>query len=221
LIKAGQEYTAREMGEVEFSVRQAMRTKVFWISVVGFWPGRIASPLFTMHLIPYLTDMGIDRVAATAILGVMVLVSAPARLLGGILADRVSLNRLKYIRILNNALIWIGLLCLMNARSLSLVYAYTLFRGLGLGINAGAGTQISGRYWGRKGYATITGIRSLLGIPVGVFAPIYVGWLYDTTGSYMTAFNQALILYIISIITWYFYNPPKRGTVVSDVKEFM
>ncbi|UCH01494.1 MAG: MFS transporter [Candidatus Bathyarchaeota archaeon] len=221
LIKAGQEYTAREMGEVEFTVRQALKTRVFWLSVFGFWSDRIASPLFTMHLIPHLTDIGIDRVAATTVLGFMVLVSAPARLLGGILADRISLNRLKYIRILNNALVWLGLLCLMSARDLWMVYAYAIFRGFGLGINAGAGTQIVGRYWGRKGYATITGIRAMLGIPVGVFAPIYVGWLYDNTGSYMTAFEQALILYVASIIIWYFYNPPKRVAAVSDVKKFL
>jgi nitrate/nitrite transporter NarK len=109
----------------------------------------------------------------------------------------------------------------MFASNLWMVYIYSLLRGLGLGIRTGADTQISGRFFGRKAYSTITGIRSMIGLPVGVFAPIYVGWLYDTTGSYTNAFEQAAIFLVIAIILWYFFNPPKRVDTVSDIKKLL
>lgn len=218
LIKAGQMYTAKTMGETEFTVRQAMRTVAFWVSVSAGALRSWAGPLFTLHLIPYLSDMGIDPIAAAATLGFMILASTPGRLIGGIISDRVSIYRLKYIFIATSILEVTGLLALMFARSLWMVYAYSILRGMGLGIRTGADTQISGRYFGRKAYSTITGIRSMIGLPVGAFAPIYVGWLYDTTGSYTNAFEQGVVFLIISIILWYFFNPPKRVAAVSDIE---
>jgi len=221
LIRAGQEYAAKTTGETEFTLRQAFRTKAYWISKVAAWPERIAGPLFTMHLVPYLVSVGIDRFDATVALGLMVFMSIPGRLVGGVLSDRVSLYRLKYIRILARVIEWVGLLILAYARDIWMVYAYSVIRGTGSGMNIGAGSQIITRYFGRKSYATITGLSAMFGIPVGAIAPVYVGWVWDTYGSYEVAFTHASILYIIGTIMWYFYNPPKRVDVIGDVKRFL
>jgi nitrate/nitrite transporter NarK len=151
----------------------------------------------------------------------MVLASTPGRLIGGVLSDRVDRNRLKYIHATTSILEFAGLVTLMFSRTLWMVYVYSLLRGLGMGMRTGASTQISGRYFGRKAYSTITGTIALIGLPAGIFAPIYVGWLFDTTGSYWVAFEQAVIVYIISIILWYFYDPPKQVAVISDIKRFI
>lgn len=221
LIRAGQEYGEKTTGEVEFTARQAMRTKAFWVGIFAAWPERIAGPLLTMHTVPYLVSVGMDPLAATTVLGFMVLISVPGRLLGGILSDRVSLYRLKYIRIAARIIEWFGLIFLAYARNIWMAYAYSVFRGLGQGINVGSQAQLIARYYGRKSYATIMGIQAMLSIPIGAFAPIYVGWVWDTTGSYSTAFTQAIILYIIGAAMWYFYNPPKRVDVISDVKRII
>jgi len=221
LIRAGQEYTAKEMEETEFTLRQAMRTRAFWIPLIASAPMRLAGPFFTLHFIPYLTDMGIDPMAATAALGFMTFISIPGRLAGGTISDRIPLNRLKWIRILSSVMEWTGLLILMNAKQLWMVYLYAVLRGPAMGLSSSSTMPIRVRYFGRKGYGTISGVRALLTIPVGVFAPIYVGWVYDVTGSYFLAMQQALILYIIGIFLWYFYDPPKRTTVVTEVKRFL
>ncbi|MFX1263692.1 MAG: MFS transporter [Promethearchaeota archaeon] len=221
LIRAGQEYSAKTTGEVEFTLRQAVKTRAFWIGVFAEWPRRIASPLLSRQLIPYLVSVGIDALNATTALGLMVFMSVPGRLIGGLLSDRVSLNRLKYIIFLARAIEWIGIIFLAYPVNIWMVYAYSVIRGVGHGINIGQRAQQITRFFGRKGYATITGIQALLAIPVGAVAPIYVAWLWDTTGSYSTALSQALILSLIGVVMWLFYNPPKRVDVISDVKNFL
>ncbi len=219
LIRAGQEYGARATGEVEFTMRQAMRTKAFWVGVFAAWPERIASPLLTAHLVPYLVSRGLDPVAATSTLGFMMLVNIPGRLLGGIMSDRLSRNRLKYIRIVARYTEWFGIIFLAFATNIWMAYIYSVLRGFGHGMWVGSNSQLITRYFGRKSYATITGTQQMIGIPIGALAPIYVGWLWDTTGSYSIAFTQGIIFWFIGSAAWYFYNPPKQVDVISDVSK--
>jgi cyanate permease len=222
MIKAGQEYIARETGEVEFTLRQAMRTRFFWIEAASTSLQALAWPCVTLHLIPHLIDMGVDPVAAASALGLMVLMSTPARLLGGALADRVPIRRLKYLWMLSPFLRGISLLVLMYARSLQVIYLFDAFYGLGLGILVGAQGPIRARYYGRKAYSTIEGTSSLITLPVRVVGPIYVGWVYDVTGSYMVAYQQTLAMLGVATLILLFADPPKKKPeVVSNVKKFL
>ena len=44
--------------------------------------------------------------------------------------------------------------------------------------------------------------------PVGVTAPISVGWIYDTTGSYSTAFSLFTVLLAVASLMLLFVKPP-------------
>jgi MFS-type transporter involved in bile tolerance (Atg22 family) len=110
----------------------------------------------------------------------------------------------------------------MKATNLSTVYIFTIFYGLGLGIQAGSNTPIRGRYFGRKAFSTISGIGAMISLPVNIVSPIYVGWVYDVTGSYGSVFTQAFLLLITAMFAYFFYDPPKRKPdAVSDVTRFL
>ena len=110
----------------------------------------------------------------------------------------------------------------MNATSLSTVYLFTVTYGLGLGLSTGSGTPIRGRFFGRKAFSTIQGTGAMINLPVNIVAPIYIGWVYDVTGSYSTVFTQALVLLVVSVFVLYFYDPPKqKPDVTTDVKRFL
>jgi len=150
LVERGQKLVADELGEVEFTLREAMRTRAFWVQTVASLLGNLVWPAVSVHQIPHLIDMGIDPIAAASALGMMVFISAPARLLGGILSDRISVYRLKYIRIASRALNVLAIFFLMRATDLPSVYVFTILYGLGLGLSTGSGTPIRGRFFGRK-----------------------------------------------------------------------
>ncbi len=56
----------------------------------------------------------------------------------------------------------------------------------------------------------------------GVFAPIYIGWMYAVTGSYSGGFTLILIIYTIGLFSYLFLNPPKqKPDVVSDIERLL
>jgi len=56
-IKAGADYASRA-GRGEFTLRQALRTRTFWISFIAQAFQSLTMPIFSVHLIPHLTDLG-------------------------------------------------------------------------------------------------------------------------------------------------------------------
>ena len=219
-IKAGQEY-AMGVGEVEFTLRQAWRTRAFWI-LVGynvlysfFWSS------IGVHQIPHLTDMGVDPLTASAVLGFMVLMSAPGRVIGGYLSDKLPIEKMKYILIVGYSLQAVGMLILIYANSIEMVYAFTALTGLGGGIGWTARAILRGRFFGRKAFATIYGTIVMIALPASIVSPIYVGWVYDMTQSYVGAFTQSLGLLVVVIISFLFLNPPKAPEKVTGIQEFI
>ena len=78
MIERGVRYAA-EIQEVEFTLRQAMRTPAYWLNIMVqslFW---LVGGAISIHSIPFLTDVGIDSVKAA---GMMAFMSLPASLQG-------------------------------------------------------------------------------------------------------------------------------------------
>ena len=220
IIEEGEEYS-RIVGEIEFTLRQAIKTRAFWIFVgynilySFFWAA------IGVHQIPHLTDMGVDPIAASSVLGFMVLMSAPGRLIGGYLCDRLEINKLKYTVIMGYSLQAIGMLILINASNIEMVYLFTIFTGLGGGIGWTSRALMRARYFGRKAFATIYGTIAMIALPATIVAPIYVGWVYDMSNSYVGAFTQSLILLCIVIISFIFLNPPDPPEKITEITKFI
>ena len=75
-IERGVAYAA-EVKEVEFTIRQAMRTPAYWLLIVTQACHSLAAPAISIHCIPFLTDLGIDPLAAAGMMAIMVLASIP------------------------------------------------------------------------------------------------------------------------------------------------
>jgi MFS family permease len=222
MMKLGQEYTAKQTGEVEFTMRQAIRTRSFWAFRIARVFQSLVGPVVSVHLIPHLIDMGIAPLTAAFAGSLYSLVRVPFSFIGGFITDRIPTNRLKYLWVVALTFRCLGIFVLIYAKSLPLIFLFNVFYGIGHGLATGISGPIRARYFGRKGYATVSGIAALFTLPSDLFAPIYVGWLYDTTGSYTQAYQQAVMLLLGGIATMFFANPPKdKPEVVSDVSKFI
>jgi sugar phosphate permease len=211
MLRAGEEYS-KDLGEYEFTWRQALRTRAFWIPQLA----AIFSSLYyaiTVHIIPYLTDMGVEPVVAAASMGFMVLMSTPGRIIGGVVVDRLSTGKVRYPLVFSSLFYALGMLTLLNlpiSGSNLYIYISLAFFGVGIGISATARTLMMARYFGRKNFGTITGIQATIGLPSTLIVPIYAGWVYDTTGSYLGGFILLLALDIVGIFLYLISNPPKQ-----------
>ena len=80
---------------------------------------------------------------------------------------------------------------------------------------------LNARYFGRKSLGSIQGTTTMIMTPFSVLAPVYVGWIYDRTGSYITALNVCVIIAMFVAIIMMFARPPKPPAQVTDVHKFI
>jgi len=220
MIDRGVEYAA-EVEELEFTLRQVMRTPSFWVLMAANAIHSMAMPAISIHGIPFITDMGIDTLMAAGILAMMVSVSIPFRLIGGLLADRVSRRHLRFIIAGAYSMQALGFTVFLLNQTTAMIYVWFVLYGIGVGIAYTILPALRARYFGRKAYGSIQGFSSLFMMPIGIAAPIYCGWVYDTTGNYITAFTLITGLLVISVVLACFILPPKPPAQVTDVRKIV
>jgi MFS family permease len=138
-----------------------------------------------VHEIPFLEDMGISKVIAAATLGTMMLMSVPSRLASGWLADRWSG---KYILVVSAVLQAIGLFIFSRATDMSWIWAFVVIFGIGYGARISLEAVLKAEYFGTKAYGSIYGYMNALAMTGSFAGPFFAGLIFDTTGSYITAF---------------------------------
>jgi OFA family oxalate/formate antiporter-like MFS transporter len=221
MIARGVEY-ATEVHEVEFTVRQAMRTRVYWLMIVAQAVTGLVAPVMSIHSIPFLTDpqpggMGIDAVQAAGMMSIWVAASLPSRFIFGNIADRMSYKYLHFILVGSYLLQAIGVFIYLQSGTLTSVYIWFVLYGIGQGAPMTVNPLMRARYFGRKSFGSIAGISRAFITPVGVLGPIYAGWIYDTTGSYETAFVQFAIALAVSSVLAIFLFPPAPPEEVTGI----
>jgi len=208
IIARGAEYAA-SFEETEFTFKQAWKTRAFWLLVVAFVINTFVLGGIGIHIVPFLTDMGISETAAGAMMAMQVFFTIPSRLFGGLLADQIGKNRLPFLLALALALQAIGIGAFLVFRTTPSVYVFLILYGLSSGAGTPVLTVTLARYFGRKSFGTIFGVLRAFQAPFSFMAPAYAGWVYDTTGSYTTAFTVFAILVVVSSICLCFVQPPK------------
>ncbi|MFC1864371.1 MFS transporter [Chloroflexota bacterium] len=220
MIDKGVEY-AGEVQEVEFTLRQAMRTPAYWLLIPAQACHSLTMPAMNVHGIPFLTDIGIDPLKAASILAIMVAASIPSRLIGGLMVDRLKKQYLRFLMggaYLTQAA---GFAIFLLNQSMATIYVWFILYGIGMGIGIGLMFPLRARYFGRKAFGSISGSSMMLMAPAGVAAPVYLGWVYDTTGSYIEAFTLLTALLATSAAIAFLILPPKPPAKVTDVRKIV
>jgi MFS family permease len=220
LIDKGIKY-ASEVQEAEFTLRQAMRTRAYWMLLLAMACQGMTQGTITLHMIPFLTDTGIDPVVAAGMMSIMVFFTIPSRFFGGWIVDYVKKDHLQYLLAACFALVALGIGAFLVKPGIATIYLFLICFGIGSSAPTSLNLLIRGRFFGRKAYGSIAGISSLITMPFGIAAPIYAGWIYDTTGSYTTAFTTFACLATFAALIASFVRAPKPPEQVSDASKFM
>ncbi|MCJ7605631.1 MAG: MFS transporter, partial [Dehalococcoidales bacterium] len=191
LIQQGIGY-ASSLQETEYSYKQATRTATFWLLVVGFSAHNVIASGFNLHVYPFLTDLGIDEATAGGMLGMMIFFTAPSRFFGGLVADKVRKDRMQLLLVGSFLFQVIGISTYLISGSLASVYVLLVCYGLSTGAITPLIILMLGRYFGRKAFGSLLGTMVAFLAPMGMLAPVFYGWIYDTTLSYDNAFITSL-----------------------------
>jgi sugar phosphate permease len=223
MLERGAQYAA-EVQEVEFTLRQAVKTRTFWLLTLTQAIPALVGPVMTIHCIPFLTDktgMGLDPVKAAAIMAMMIFFGLPTRFIGGWIADRISIRHVRFIMTTSYFLQGFSVFLFLIHQTITMVYVWFILFGLGQGLNYAVGPFMRSRFFGRKAFGSIQGVASTIMTPIGVLAPFYAGWVYDTTGSYLQAFYQFAVLLGVAAVCTLFLVPPKPPAQISDVRSIV
>ena len=187
--------------EVSITVRQAMKTRAFWLIILAVMPQFISVPAVVTHVMPYLSSVGIARTVSGLVATAIPLLSIGGRFGFGWFADRYLAKRLSALAL---AMLALGLVCFEGV-SLGwtwLLVPFLIFLGFGYGgINTMVGVLLRGHF-GRGNFGTIIGFAWGILMVATVIGPPIAGWVFDHWGSYQgtwvalagTAFIGAIIM---------------------------
>lgn len=198
--------------EQSLTLRDAARTPAFWIALASLFLGSNAVSGPGLHLVPYLTERGLNATAAVGAISVMATAGAAGAMLAGVAADRTSPRWLMAALYLTSA---VALLLLVGTDTLAETYAVVILMGLiGTGINTLAPLMWAANY-GRGSMGAIHGVgraTQVLGFAVG---PLVSGIAYDRTGGYREVFlalaGVALVAAILMAAARTWHGGGSRG----------
>jgi len=191
---------------VDWEVGAALKQVTTWLIMMSFAGTIFAAGILFAHQVAYLEDIGFSPMVAATTLGLLPGVSIIGRLAVGVLAVRFEV---RYLAAFCLALQAIGVVILLYADSLPLIYLYAVFFGIGYGGQMVTGAAFFGSYYGRTNYAKILGWTAPAGTIVGVLGPLLAGVIYDTTGTYQLAFIMVVAFTAISGVCAFLARPPK------------
>lgn len=164
--------------------QEAIRTRPFWLMSVGHACCSSVTVTIMVHLGPMLTDRGFNLQTVGGVVSAYTAVGIASTFLGGRLGDRVPIR----LAIFGFAILQsMAIAVLMVAHNMPTVLLFALLMGAGEG-RGSLTTAIRGVYFGRKSFASIMGM-SMVPMNVLLFAsPLFAGYMFDTTGSYVIPF---------------------------------
>ena len=187
--------------EPKLTTREALQSGVFRRLLLAESLRTFLLASIVLHEIPHLVNLGIDEVTAAGILGLMISISIPGRLIFGFLGDYFEKRKLLAVTMILQG---IGVLIFAYASNIAHVYAFVAIYGLTYGGCIPLLMAFRGDLFGRKKFAQMSGIMSPFRTIGNVVGPVFAGYLFDLTGSYKIAFITFTCIAILSGISFYF-----------------
>ena len=170
----------------DFTARQAMRTRAFWLISIGHACALLTVSAVMVHLVPHLTQyLDYSLSQAGLVVALMTAFQMVGQVGGGYLGDRFNK---RFICIACMSAHTLGLLLLAYADTPLMVLTFAMLHGLAWGIRGPLMVALRADYFGPSSFGTIMGFSSLivmLGMSTG---PLFAGYMADTYGDYQIAF---------------------------------
>jgi len=163
------------------SVREALRSRVFWIVVTVLFCSSIGQNGAITHMASLLTDRGVSARGGALAISAMGGASLFGRLLTGWLLDRFFASRVAFGLLAAAAL---GMFVLSGADSLGAGVIGAGLIGLGMGGEADVTPYLLSRYFGLRSFSVLYGLTWTFYAIAGAIGPVLMGKAFDLTGSY-------------------------------------
>lgn len=179
---------------VQFSRRVAIQDPQFWLLSVSLSLSYLAIMSVFVHQVPYALDHGIGKVAAASSLAAVSFAAFFGQFFFGWLSDRIRDS--KYAAALGFFMMTCGMVLLLTAKNLPMLYLFATVFGFGYGCLAPMTPVLIADRFGRHALGAVYGLVTFFIGVGGSVGPFLAGYMYDRLGSYshVWLFNIGLLL---------------------------
>ena len=195
-----------EEPEPAFTAREALRTRAFWCIAIAHIASAVPIVTLSIHLAPKLTDIGLSLEMAGVVVATYTIVALPTQFISGYLGDKYPKPPLIFFFLSLQA---IALLVIAVTTSVAGAFLFAALFGVAFGGRMPLLFSIRGEYFGRKSFATIMGMSQLPSNAMMIGAPLFAGYMFDTTGSYFVPFSFFAAFNFLGALMILFAKKPK------------
>ena len=186
-------------------MRQALRTKSYWILFAGSVLRISLWGTISVHAVQMFIWKGMSDELAGIMFSLMFLLSIPLRLLVGFLGDKFPLQPMMGGGMGAAAL---AILAMLTVDGNVAVYLFVALMAIEQGTSSLNWVSL-GNFFGRSSFATLMGMISVVFNIGMLISPIYAGVMFDRTGSYTLVLLSFLPIYLAAGAFFLMTRKPK------------
>ncbi|MGM7700395.1 MFS transporter [Pseudalkalibacillus sp. Hm43] len=183
--------------DVSWTLKEAMRTRQFWLILVCVSIPALVNTGITFHLVSIFEEGGLGRGTAAFILSLMAIVGFPITMVSGFILERVKVHVVLSVSYIGQ-LAFVILLLFTNSYWMAILFG--IVWGIVNGLERITLSIIWPDYFGRKYLGSIKGIAMTTMVIGSAFGPLPYGFAFDLFGGYSEILLLTMIFPIIGFI---------------------
>lgn len=200
--------------EIDWTLKEAMRTKAFWAILMCVGIPALVNTAITFHLISIFSESQLAPQLGATVLSLMALVGFPISFLSGFILEKVKTNLLLGVIFLTQT---VYIILLVNCHNVTLAIVFGIIWGVSNGIERITLNIIWSNYFGRKHLGTITGVAMMVTVIGSALGPLPLGIGFDQFHSYTLSLIFLLFFPILGLISSILAKKPKKESILSDI----
>jgi len=198
-------------GEFSWTLREAAKTRAFWMTLLGVMVGSFPVIGYFAHAVPILQSHGVSAGLAASAWATFFTTGILAKFAWGFAIERLSVRYSLAICFAAEAL---GLVLLARAAEPVGVFAWAVCNGLGHAPFLQLLAMVWADYFGRRNLGAIFGTVQPFILFAASLGPWVAGLVYDASGSYDFFLRVAIGMTLVAGAVFLFDRPPRTGPKV-------
>ena len=197
--------TAAEGADPEWTVRGAIRTRAFWLLLLGTSMLRLVGGTTNFMFVLHLTQNGIPLETSVFLYPLWAGMGIIGGVIGGELRQRMSVRRALPLIIIFTTT---GIIWLMQANALWMAIVFVIWHGLAFGAQLPLNRVSFPDYFGRYSVGRIRSATAPVQLGLNALGPVAAGLAFDQWASYDRVFLAFILLLAAAALSILAAKPP-------------